>query len=118
MITTFDHFLLELKIDGYYKGKPFNKSFAYHLNKKRELWKKIYGVNWNEHVSKGEMKQVILDILKLPHNVLYMSKLERQWWRYKIEFEDSNHFQTLKIFYDAELSLIGLSINRQKRNYR
>ena len=96
----------------------FDKSFASHLIKYRNKWQKEFGINWNKHVSKEQMVQSIMTILELPSNMLHMKDRERNWWKYKMEFDNSNHTQTLRIFYDAELSLAGLRVNKNARNYR
>lgn len=105
------------KFYEYYRKKPYYKSFAYHLEKQRNEWQKLYGVNWDKFISKEQLKNKIRDILDLPPGVLYMSKIERRRWRNKMDLEDLNYIQILRIFYDAELSSIGLAVNKNRRDY-
>jgi len=125
MFTNFDNFINEWNtelddsnIGKYYKDEPFNKSFAYNLNRFRESWKKVYGINWEKEVDIETLKRVINNILNYPSNRLHMSFREKKWWKYKLEYECETHYSVLRIFYDAELSLMGLSIRKQNRSYR
>jgi len=128
MFTNFDNFINEWNTGHddsndsnarkYYKGEPFNKSFAYNLNRFRESWKKVFGTNWEKEVDKETMKRVINNVLTYPSSRLHMSFREKKWWKYKIEYESKTHYSVFRIFYDAELSLMGLSVKKPKRDYR